>query len=137
MERLPVGIEVQAAEHLAVGAALQVELERLFPLADRDAPQAVGAHQPEPLRVESQALQIGFTVVLASGQAEVGQLQPFGMAAAAVALGAQATEVAVLIARQPQPVVAARQTREVVAQLLDVVVVGIAQLQPGMAGNRP
>jgi hypothetical protein len=126
-------IEVKAAEHLAVGAALGVEGQRFALVAVVPAAaQAVGAHQPEPIAVEGQALQIGFTLGFAASQAEVGQLDPAGVAVAAAGIGLQALEAAALIARQPQPAITSRQAGEVVAQIGGSAVVGVAEVQPAL-----
>jgi hypothetical protein len=77
----------------------------------------VGAHQPEPITVERQTLQIRLAIVLAASEAEVGQLHPAGVAVAAAGIGLKAMEAAALIARQPQPAIASRQAEEVVAQV--------------------
>ena len=73
------------------------------------APAAVGAHQPEPIAVERQALDIRFAVIFAAGQAEVSELHFAKVAIAVFAKALQPVETAALITSQPEKPVASGQ----------------------------
>ena len=132
--RLPAVIQTQATEHVGVGAALLHQGQRVsFGGVVLAAATTVGTHQPEPLTIARQALNIGFTLRLAARQAKLLQLQGGGFAVVVIAQPPKGIEASPLIPAQPDPAVTSGQGGEVLHQISGVIASDRVQLQRALA----
>jgi len=99
------------------------------------APQAVGAHQPQPITIARQALDVRFAVVLAAGEAEVLELHGAEIAVVVLAEALQPEQASALITPQPQHPVPGHQGGEVLSQLQGLRVVRGGQHEQTLLGR--